>query len=235
MRSIELFGTEVAPACAPRWRRERQRDSRRTRIRIPSRSTRDSHPRLHRERAASARRASPPPRRSACADRGYRTIVMSTDIAHSLGDAFDRELGPVPLEIAPNLWAQESDVFYNVARYWGRDPGVRRIGPALARAGRGDGRGDDGPARHGRGRVTALDRRPPRLRPLRRGRRGRGPDRRDAAPPPAARGGEVVDGEGRADRPQDHQAHRSAHPARRRHADAERRGLQRRRRAVQPP
>ena len=56
----------------------------------------------------------------ACADRGYRTIVMSTDIAHSLGDAFDRDLGPTPLEIAPNLWAQESDVFFNVARYWGR-------------------------------------------------------------------------------------------------------------------
>jgi arsenite/tail-anchored protein-transporting ATPase len=56
----------------------------------------------------------------ACADRGYRTIVMSTDIAHSLGDAFDVPLGPTPREIAPNLWAQESDVFYNVARYWGR-------------------------------------------------------------------------------------------------------------------
>lgn len=56
----------------------------------------------------------------ACADMGYRTIVMSTDIAHSLGDAFARELGPTPLEIAPNLWAQESDVFFNVARYWGR-------------------------------------------------------------------------------------------------------------------
>jgi arsenite-transporting ATPase len=56
----------------------------------------------------------------ACADRGYRTIVMSTDIAHSLGDAFDVDLGPQPKEIAPNLWAQESDVFYNVARYWGR-------------------------------------------------------------------------------------------------------------------
>ncbi|MGH2382645.1 MAG: ArsA family ATPase [Candidatus Limnocylindria bacterium] len=56
----------------------------------------------------------------ACADRGYRTIVMSTDIAHSLGDAFNRELGPTPLLIAPNLWAQESDVFFNVARYWGR-------------------------------------------------------------------------------------------------------------------
>jgi arsenite-transporting ATPase len=56
----------------------------------------------------------------ACADRGYRTIVVSTDIAHSLGDAFDRQLGPTPLEIAPKLWAQESDVFFNVARYWGR-------------------------------------------------------------------------------------------------------------------
>jgi arsenite/tail-anchored protein-transporting ATPase len=56
----------------------------------------------------------------ACADRGYRTIVMSTDIAHSLSDAFDQPLGPVPTEIAPNLWGQESDVFYNVARYWGQ-------------------------------------------------------------------------------------------------------------------
>jgi arsenite-transporting ATPase len=56
----------------------------------------------------------------ACADRGYRTIVMSTDIAHSLSDAFNRPLGPVPTEIAPNLWGQESDVFYNVARYWGK-------------------------------------------------------------------------------------------------------------------
>ncbi len=56
----------------------------------------------------------------ACADRGYRTIVMSTDIAHSLGDAFDLELGPTPREIVPNLWAQESDVFFNVTRYWGR-------------------------------------------------------------------------------------------------------------------
>jgi arsenite-transporting ATPase len=56
----------------------------------------------------------------ACADRGYRTIVMSTDIAHSLGDALGVELGPEPREIVPNLWAQESDVFFNVARYWGR-------------------------------------------------------------------------------------------------------------------
>ena len=55
-----------------------------------------------------------------CAERGYRTMVLSTDIAHSLGDAFGRELGAEPVEVAPNLWGQESDVFFNVGRYWGR-------------------------------------------------------------------------------------------------------------------
>jgi arsenite-transporting ATPase len=56
----------------------------------------------------------------ACAERGYRTIILSTDIAHSLGDVFGTELGPEPREISANLWGQESEVFYNVARYWGR-------------------------------------------------------------------------------------------------------------------
>ena len=52
------------------------------------------------------------------AERGSRTIVLSTDIAHSLGDAFDTKLGPEPVEIAANLWAQEPDVYYNIGRYW---------------------------------------------------------------------------------------------------------------------
>jgi arsenite-transporting ATPase len=56
----------------------------------------------------------------ACARRGYRTIVLSTDIAHSLGDAFNEQLGPEPRLLEPNLWAQESEVFHNVAKYWGR-------------------------------------------------------------------------------------------------------------------
>ena len=33
---------------------------------------------------------------------------------------FGGELGPQPKEISPNLWAQESDVYFNVDRYWGR-------------------------------------------------------------------------------------------------------------------
>jgi arsenite/tail-anchored protein-transporting ATPase len=56
----------------------------------------------------------------ACASRGYRTMVLSTDVAHSLGDVFGVDLGPEAREIGPNLWAQEPDVFHNVARYWGR-------------------------------------------------------------------------------------------------------------------
>ena len=53
-----------------------------------------------------------------CAERGLRTIVLSTDIAHSLADAFDVPLGPEPTQIAPNLHGQEPDVYYNIARYW---------------------------------------------------------------------------------------------------------------------
>lgn len=54
----------------------------------------------------------------ACAERGYRTIVLSTDIAHSLGDAFDLPLGPEPTPLAPRLWGQEPDVYHNIERYW---------------------------------------------------------------------------------------------------------------------
>ncbi|HEY4228296.1 MAG TPA: ArsA family ATPase [Candidatus Limnocylindrales bacterium] len=52
------------------------------------------------------------------ARRGYRTIVLSTDIAHSLADAFDVPLGPEPTAIEENLWGQEPDVYHNIARYW---------------------------------------------------------------------------------------------------------------------
>jgi arsenite/tail-anchored protein-transporting ATPase len=53
-----------------------------------------------------------------CSERGTRTLVLSTDIAHSLADAYDLPMGPEPVEIAPNLWGQEPDVYFNIARYW---------------------------------------------------------------------------------------------------------------------
>jgi arsenite/tail-anchored protein-transporting ATPase len=54
-----------------------------------------------------------------CADLGYRTIVTSTDAAHSLGDSFDLPLGNEPTQITQNLWGQEIDVLYQMDRYWG--------------------------------------------------------------------------------------------------------------------
>ena len=54
-----------------------------------------------------------------CADLGYRTVVVSTDAAHSLADSFDLPLGPEPTQIEPNLWGQEIDVLYQMERYWG--------------------------------------------------------------------------------------------------------------------
>ncbi|GAB2461519.1 ArsA family ATPase [Jatrophihabitans fulvus] len=43
------------------------------------------------------------------ADRGQRTLVVSTDTAHSLGDALDVRLGDDPTEVAANLWAVQVD------------------------------------------------------------------------------------------------------------------------------
>ncbi len=54
-----------------------------------------------------------------CADLGYRTIVVSTDAAHSLADSFDMELGPEPTQVTSGLWGQEIDVLYQMAKYWG--------------------------------------------------------------------------------------------------------------------
>jgi arsenite-transporting ATPase len=54
----------------------------------------------------------------AASQRGLRTVVLSTDAAHSLGDSFDRGLGPEPVQIAERLWAQECDVYFNMEKYW---------------------------------------------------------------------------------------------------------------------
>ncbi len=54
-----------------------------------------------------------------CAEQGLRTIVVSTDAAHSLADSLDFPLGPEPTEVAPNLWGQEIDLLYQMEKYWG--------------------------------------------------------------------------------------------------------------------
>ncbi len=54
-----------------------------------------------------------------CAELGYRTAVLSTDPAHSLGDSFDRRIGSHMVELAPNLWGQEIDLLSQMDQYWG--------------------------------------------------------------------------------------------------------------------
>ncbi|MEZ4830287.1 MAG: ArsA family ATPase [Bacteroidia bacterium] len=50
---------------------------------------------------------------------GVKTLVISTDPAHSLSDALNVELSPEPTAIEPNLWGQEFDVYYSMKKYWG--------------------------------------------------------------------------------------------------------------------
>jgi len=55
------------------------------------------------------------------ADNGLRTLVMSTDPAHSLADSLDMEgpLSPYPVHIAPNLDALEVSVHHDIEANWG--------------------------------------------------------------------------------------------------------------------
>jgi arsenite/tail-anchored protein-transporting ATPase len=55
-----------------------------------------------------------------CARLGYRTLVISTDAAHSLGDSLDVAVADKPVEVAPNLWAQEVNALHELESHWDR-------------------------------------------------------------------------------------------------------------------
>src|SRR5438876_4902133 len=54
------------------------------------------------------------------ASSGKRTLVVSTDLAHSLADCFNTPLTSEPMELAPNLWAQEVNVLDEMRNSWGK-------------------------------------------------------------------------------------------------------------------
>ena len=54
--------------------------------------------------------------RSAAA--GQRTLVMSTDPAHSLGDSFELQIGSDPTQISELLWAQQIDAQERLEDNW---------------------------------------------------------------------------------------------------------------------
>ena len=54
---------------------------------------------------------------------GQRTLVLSTDAAHSLGDAFGMPVGAEPTEVATNLWVHQVDAQRRFERSWGEIQG----------------------------------------------------------------------------------------------------------------
>lgn len=76
------------------------------------------------------------------AQLGHRTLVMSVDPAHSLGDAFDLEGGLFhgdtsdPKPLAPNLFIQEVNIQREIKRHWNEISGY--ITSVLRTTGLGD-------------------------------------------------------------------------------------------------
>ncbi len=49
---------------------------------------------------------------------GRKTLIMSTDPAHSLADSLETELGPDPIEVGANLWAEQIDPQQRLEENW---------------------------------------------------------------------------------------------------------------------
>ncbi len=62
----------------------------------------------------------------AAAERGRRVFLLSTDAAHSLGDAFGRPIGPQPVPVAEGVVAQEVGVLDELDRAWSEIQGWLR-------------------------------------------------------------------------------------------------------------
>lgn len=53
------------------------------------------------------------------AEQGKRTLILSTDAAHSLADSLAVPIGPDPVQISDNLWGQEVNAIRETERNWG--------------------------------------------------------------------------------------------------------------------
>jgi len=53
-----------------------------------------------------------------CAATGLRTLILSTDPAHSLSDSLEAELGTTPVAVGDGLWGQEVQAQEEMERNW---------------------------------------------------------------------------------------------------------------------
>jgi len=54
----------------------------------------------------------------ACAAAGSRTLIISTDPAHSLSESLGADLGPEPVAVGDRLWGQEVNAQEEMERHW---------------------------------------------------------------------------------------------------------------------
>ena len=54
-----------------------------------------------------------------CARQGRKTLIISTDAAHSLSDSFEEQLGNTPRKIVANLFGQEINALEEIENKWG--------------------------------------------------------------------------------------------------------------------
>src|SRR5262249_31997239 len=54
----------------------------------------------------------------ACAAAGSRTLIISTDPAHSLSESLGADLGPEPVPVGDGLWGQEVNAQEEMERHW---------------------------------------------------------------------------------------------------------------------
>ena len=54
----------------------------------------------------------------ACAAAGLRTLVLSTDPAHSLSESLGASIGPEPSAVSDRLWGQEVNAQEEMERHW---------------------------------------------------------------------------------------------------------------------
>ncbi len=54
-----------------------------------------------------------------CAKKGYKTLVISTDAAHSLSDSFETQLSSQPKKITASLFGQEINALEEIEKNWG--------------------------------------------------------------------------------------------------------------------
>jgi len=88
------------------------------------------------------------------AELGHRTLVVSTDIAHSLADVLNLDLSGEPRQIGDRLFAQEINVLDEARRSWGKMQG--QVADFLRREGISDIQADELAIVPGMEEVTAL-------------------------------------------------------------------------------